>query len=128
MYETGEDELRDKMRLKFIETLQTPPKDSEVSYGEETLNTAVKIACDIETALFKKYPTPQARTETFKSLMFKLTSKYTHIKVDILTDDITPQRLLEMSSDDFLSQDEKRKKEEDDENYMNSMRSDFYRN
>lgn len=99
------------MRLKLIETMQTPPKDRDVNfyYNEIMLLKALTKANEIESEINRKYSSVQARMEKWKSLIFKLTSKYTIYKDDILAGDISGEKLCQMSEQDFLSAEEKAK-------------------
>jgi len=126
---TTDDDVRDKMRLKLIEVMQTPPKDRDATffYNETILYKALGKANEIETAIFNKFSSVANRMEKWKSLIFKLSSKYTTYKDDILNSQITPVQLIEMSDSDFLSAEEKAKLDEQEQALLISSRSDFFR-
>jgi len=71
------------MRLKLIETMQTPPKDRESTffYPESMLNKGLAKACEIESALFETYNKEEERKNKFRNLIYALAMKYTEIKV-----------------------------------------------
>lgn len=85
------DDTRDKMRLKLVEVMQTPPKDREASfrYTETMLNKAMEKACEIETAIYEKFKTEALRQEKFRSLCYALFMKYTEFKVLILSGELS---------------------------------------
>lgn len=74
------------MRLKLIEVMQTPPKDRDPDffYNETILEKAMLKANEIEAQIFKMHSSVSNRMEKWKSLIFKLSSKYTTYKDDIL--------------------------------------------
>lgn len=117
------------MRLKFITVMQTPPKDrgSDFHYNEPMLIKGIEKACEIETAIYKLYPKDEDRAEKFKSLYYILQMKYTEFKVRVLSGDISPEELIKMSPEDFLSAEEKQKREAADQEFRDSQRTDWFR-
>jgi len=84
-------------------------------------------ANEIETEIYRMYPFVANRMEKWKSLIFKLSSKYTTYKDDILNSQISPEKLCYMSDTDFLSSEEKSKLEEQERDALAGSRSDFFR-
>ena len=100
--------MRDNIRLKLIECLQTPPKsEKDMQYPAARLASALRLACEIETEINTNHATAEQKMEKFRALYYKLSAKYTEIKFDILDEKLTAAKLCQMSDQDFLSAEEK---------------------
>jgi len=71
------------------------------------LNKGLEKACEIESAIHKKFNKEAERQEKFRSLVYALFMKYTEFKVSILSGDLTVDELISMTPKDFLSEEEK---------------------
>lgn len=109
--------------------MQTPPKnrDKGFIYPYEMLDKALKVACEIETGLFKKYRQEQERQEVYKSLAYQLNFKNTSMKVPLILGEISSEQLLEMKPEDFLSQEEREKWKQAEDDLIASKRSDWHK-
>lgn len=59
--------------------------------------------------------------------MFALFMKYTELKVSLLSGDLTVEALVAMSPQDFLSEEEKNKQKQQEQDYRDSLRTDWLR-
>ena len=95
---TTHDRLRDNIRVKLIECLQTPPKsEKDMQYPTSRLATALRLACEIESEIHANHTTAEQKMEKFRALYYKLSAKYTEIKFDILDEKLSTQKLCQMS-------------------------------
>jgi len=109
--------------------MQTPPKDySGPYYDEYKLLKALKVGCEIETAIHKYAGVKQdLRQDKFKSLYYALNMKYTENKTKLLDGDIAAEQIVSWSPNDFLNEDEKLKRQRAEEHNAAMKRGDWGR-
>ena len=117
------------MRLKLITVMQTPPKEyTGPQYSESDLFKALKVGCEIETAIHKFAGVKKdLRQDKFKSLYYALNMKYTENKKKLLDGEISAEQIVNWSPNDFLNEDEKLKRQRAEEHNAAMKRGDWAR-
>lgn len=99
--------MRDSMRRKFIEILQTP-LDPKEPYSDEIKERAALISIEIEECLNNKFKDPKGYSDKARSLVYNLKDpKNPNLKVRIVESDLTPWDLVTMEPKDLASESKK---------------------
>ena len=97
-----ENTVRDPIRVKLVQILQTPPNipnEPLEEYDEPSLHMAARIALDIEERMYKKFNDLKAYVEKARSIFFNLKDpKNPKLRYNIFNQFLSAQEVVESDS------------------------------